>query len=72
MVYKDFAQLIEAAKKKPRKVRIAVAAAGDPHTIEAVLKAREEGIASPMMCRTRLMLPARRSHWYGKVQRISS
>ncbi len=49
MVYKDFAQLIEAAKKKPRKVRIAVAAAGDPHTIEAVLKAREEGIASPVL-----------------------
>ena len=49
MVYKTFDELIAAAKSKPHTARMAVAAAGDPHTIEAVLKAREEGIAIPVL-----------------------
>ena len=49
MVYKTFDELIAAAKSKPNTARMAVAAAGDPHTIEAVLKAREEGIAIPVL-----------------------
>ena len=49
MVYKTFDELIAAAKSKPHTARMAVAAAGDSHTIEAVLRAREEGIASPIL-----------------------
>ena len=47
MVFKTFDELIHAAKSHPTTARMAVAAAGDSHTIEAVLKAREEGIAIP-------------------------
>ena len=49
MVYKTFDELIHAAKSHPTTARMAVAAAGDSHTIEAVLKAREEGIAIPVL-----------------------
>ena len=49
MVYKTFDELIHAAKSHPTTSRMAVAAAGDSHTIEAVLKAREEGIAIPVL-----------------------
>lgn len=49
MVYRTFNELISAAKGAPRTARMAVAAAGDDHTIEAVLKAREEGIVSPIL-----------------------
>lgn len=49
MVFTTFDELIAAAKSKPSTSRMAVAAAGDPHTIEAVLKARAEGIAEPVL-----------------------
>lgn len=49
MVFTTFDELIAAAKSKPTTSRMAVAAAGDSHTIEAVLKAREEGIAEPVL-----------------------
>lgn len=49
MVFTTFDELIAAAKSKPNTSRMAVAAAGDPHTIEAVLKARAEGIAEPVL-----------------------
>lgn len=49
MVYTTFDELIAAAKSKPHTARMAVAAAGDSHTIEAVLRAREEGIVSPIL-----------------------
>lgn len=49
MEYKTFEELILAAKKKPRMARMAVAAAGDEHTIQAVLRARKEGIAQPVL-----------------------
>lgn len=48
MVFKTFAELIAAAKGTPSAARMAVAAAGDEHTIEAALKARGEGIVSPI------------------------
>ena len=48
MVYRTFAELIAAAKGAPKTARMAVAAAGDEHTIEAALKARSEGIVSPI------------------------
>lgn len=49
MVFQTFDELIAAAKSKPTTSRMAVAAAGDPHTIEAVLMARAEGIAEPVL-----------------------
>ena len=49
MVYRTFEELILAAKGKPAKARMAVAAAGDKHTIQAVLKAREEGVVIPVL-----------------------
>ena len=58
MVYKTFDELIAAAKSHPSTARMAVAAAGDPHTIEAVLKAREEGIAIPVLVGDRAAIDA--------------
>lgn len=58
MVYKSFDELIAAAKSKPSTARMAVAAAGDPHTIEAVLKAREEGIAIPVLVGDKKLIDA--------------
>ncbi|MEG1858638.1 MAG: phosphate butyryltransferase, partial [Pseudoflavonifractor sp.] len=49
MVYRTFAELISAAKGTPRTARMAVAAAGDAHTLEAVLRARREGIVIPIL-----------------------
>lgn len=49
MVYKTFDELIAAAKSKPSAARMAIAAAGDAHTIEAALMARAEGIAEPVL-----------------------
>lgn len=49
MVYRTFEELILAAKGKPAKARMAVAAAGDEHTIQAALKAREEGVVIPVL-----------------------
>ena len=49
MVFETFEQLIQKQKSVPHMLRMAVAAAGDPHTIEAVLHARAEGIASPVL-----------------------
>lgn len=49
MVYRTFQELILAAKSKPHMARMAVAAAGDEHTIQAALKARKEGIAIPVL-----------------------
>lgn len=49
MVYNNFDQLISKVKNFPTMKRVAVVAAGDEHTIEAVLKAREEGIVDPIL-----------------------
>ena len=48
MVFHNFDELIAHVKGQPSRARMAVAAAGDAHTIEAVLRARAEGIVTPM------------------------
>jgi len=49
MVYRNFDELIEQVKGYPAMKRMAVAAAGEKHTLEAVLNARREGVASPVL-----------------------
>lgn len=49
MVFKTFDELIASQKERSAPVRMAVAAAGDEHTLEAVLRARREGIARPIL-----------------------
>lgn len=49
MVFKNFEQLINKVKGYPSMKRMAVAAAADLHTLEAVLAARAEGIARPIL-----------------------
>lgn len=49
MVYRSFDELVAKVKGCPDRKRMAVAAAGDEHTLEAVLHAREEGIIEPVL-----------------------
>lgn len=49
MVFTNFEQLIEKVKGYPSMKKMAVAAAGDEHTLEAVLHARKEGIVDPIL-----------------------
>ena len=49
MVFTNFDQLIEKVKGYPAKKRMAVAAAGDTHTLEAVMHARKEGIVEHIL-----------------------
>lgn len=49
MVFTNFDQLIEKVKGYPARKRMAVAAAGDEHTLEAVMHARNEGIVDPVL-----------------------
>lgn len=49
MVYKSFDELIKKVKAYPNMKRMAVAAAGEEHTLQAALHAREEGIARPIL-----------------------
>ena len=49
MVFHNFDELIAHVKGQPSRARMAVAAAGDAHTIEAVLRARAEGIVTPIL-----------------------
>lgn len=49
MVYKNFDELIEKVKGFPSLRRMAVVAAGEEHTLEAVLNARKEGIVRPIL-----------------------
>ena len=49
MVFTSFEQLVEKVKGFPEAKRMAVAAANDDHTIEAVLHARKEGIVDPIL-----------------------
>ena len=58
MVYKTFEELVEKLKASARAVRMAVAAAGDEHTIEAVLNARKEGIVSPILVGDKALIEA--------------
>lgn len=49
MEYHNFSELIAAVKGCPSRERVAVAAAGDEHTLEAVLHAQAEGIVEPVL-----------------------
>ena len=49
MVCQNFGQMIAKGKSRPHGVRMAVAAAGERHVLEAVLHARNEGIVIPIL-----------------------
>lgn len=49
MTYTSFDQIIAKAKDLPERTRMAVAAAGDAHTLEAALHARAQGIVDPVL-----------------------
>lgn len=49
MVFHNFDELIDKVKGAPTRKRMAVAVAGDKHTLEAVLHARKEGIIVPVL-----------------------
>lgn len=49
MVFHNFNELIDKVKKEPVRKRMAVAAAGDEHTLEAVVNAMNEGIIQPLL-----------------------
>ncbi len=49
MEYKNFDELVEKVKGYPSVKRMAVAQAGEEHTLEAVLNARKEGIVQPVL-----------------------
>ena len=49
MEFRTFDELIAHVQGKPRRSRMAVAAAGDRHTLEAALQARGEGIVTPVL-----------------------
>lgn len=62
MVFKTFDELIEHQKGHPHVSRMAVAAAGDEHTIEAVLHARKEGIAHPILVGDKALIDEALAH----------
>lgn len=49
MVFHNFDEMIEKVKGVPSKARLVVAAAGDEHTLDAVVRARREGIIEPIL-----------------------
>lgn len=49
MIYENFAQLIKKVRGCPERKRMAVAAAEDAHTLEAVFHAQKEGIIEPLL-----------------------
>ncbi len=49
MVYTNFDEMIAQVKGEPVRKRMAVAAAGDEHTLQAVVHARKEGIIDPIL-----------------------
>ena len=49
MKLKTFDELIDRVKNSGRKFRVAVANAGDAHTLEAVVTASRAGIVSPVL-----------------------
>lgn len=49
MVYCSFDELVAKVKGAPERKRMAVAVAGDEHTLEAVFHARKEGIIEPVL-----------------------
>ncbi len=63
MFYKNFDELIAKMKSQPNAARMAVAAAGDEHTIEAVLNARAEGIITPVLVGDKAAIDAALAHF---------
>lgn len=63
MFYRNFDELIAKQKAKPHAARMAVAAAGDEHTIEAVLHARAEGIVRPILVGDKAVIEAALAHF---------
>ncbi|QQY80116.1 phosphate butyryltransferase [Keratinibaculum paraultunense] len=49
MIINNFDQLIKKVSKFEKKRKVAVAVAEDAHTLEAVFKAKEEGIVDPIL-----------------------
>lgn len=49
MIFKNFDEMISHVKSKPVAKKMAVAVAGDGHTLQAVMKAKEEGIIDPIL-----------------------
>ena len=49
MAYHNFEELISAVRNAPSVKRVAVAAAQDEHTLEAVFKARKDGLVTPIL-----------------------
>lgn len=58
MIYRNFDELIAKQKARPNAARMAVAAAGDEHTIEAVIHARAEGIVRPILVGDKAIIDA--------------
>ncbi|MCC8152607.1 MAG: phosphate butyryltransferase [Lachnospiraceae bacterium] len=58
MEFHSFKELIQHVQGQPSQARVAVAAAGDEHTLEAVLKARAEGIISPILVGDKAVIDA--------------
>ncbi len=67
MYYKNFDELIARQKSTPHAARMAVAAAGDEHTIEAVLNARAEGIIQPVLVGDKAAIDAALKHFGAEV-----
>ena len=57
MVYSSFDEILRSAGALP-SARMAVASAGDPHTLEAALLARRRGIADPVLTGDRRTIAA--------------
>ena len=49
MEFKNFEEMISHVKGQPKRTRMAVAAANDEHTLEAVVRAQTEGIITPVL-----------------------
>ncbi len=58
MEFHSFEELIAHVKGQPRRARVAVAAAGDEHALEAVLQARAEGIIAPVLVGDKAVIDA--------------
>ena len=67
MYFRNFDELIAKQKAEPHAARMAVAAAGDEHTIEAVLNARSEGIVSPILVGDKALIDAALKHFGAEV-----
>lgn len=67
MFYRSFDELIAKQKAQPHAARMAVAAAGDEHTIEAVLHARAEGIVHPILVGDKAAIDAALAHLGAEV-----